>query len=138
MSLQRTQASLAALAILAAAGVAGAAEVAQSQPQAAPAVSANMEGKRAVRDPNTGKLRAPSQEEHDDIARSERATARSAAPASTAVEVRRHGNGMLSAVLGVEHMVSIQAQRRIDGKLNITHAHPQQEHPTSAPQRPTE
>ena len=105
------------------------------------------QGKQVVRDKDTGKLRAPSEEEMAEMAAAEKANRAARglpdpATAAPAIVVRQHADGMMSAVLGLEHMVTITAVRRADGKLVRSHRDAAHEHPTATPatrdQRPTE
>jgi hypothetical protein len=100
------------------------------------------EARRAVRDKDTGKFRAPSDEELA-AERAERAASGQleatgpVAPRS----LRQHPNGMRSAVLGPEYLSTLKAQRSADGQLVIKHANPAHEHqaaPKQTPQRTTE
>jgi hypothetical protein len=52
--------------------------------------------------------------------------------------VRQHANGMRSAVLGPDFLVSIKAERSPDGKLAVTHDRPEHEHAKLQSTRPTE
>ena len=86
---------------------------------------------------------APTQEELRVMLEDERAARKargqpepSATP--TPIAVRQHPSGMRSAVLGRDFLISIQAQRRTDGTVEISHTDPAHEHPTAKSQRPTE
>lgn len=105
------------------------------------------QAKQVVRDKETGKLRAPSEEEAAEMAATAKANrAARGLPdpetAAPAIVVRQHAGGMMSAVLGLEHMVTITAARGADGKLVRGHRDAAHEHPTAMPatrdQRPTE
>lgn len=104
----------------------------------------SMSAKRVVRDKDTGKLRAPSDEELAEMIAAERADRQvrglpDPATAAPALIVRQHADGMLSAVLGQEHLVTVTAVRGAGGKLVKSHQHAAHEHPTAKPaQRPTE
>ena len=113
----------------------------QAQPDAA--AQAQAQARRAVRDKETGKLRAPTQEELKVMLEDERAARRargqpepSAEP--TPIVVRQYPSGMRSAVLGRDFLINIQAQRRTDGKVEMSHTDPAHDHPTAKSQRPTE
>ena len=135
MRSSRTSATLAALALAASAGAAIAADATVSDTQAQPAAAAQADSRRAVRDKVTGKLRAPTSEEAEAMR-----AAQGSARASKAGPVRvvQHGGGMRSAVLGTEYLVTLKAQRRADGSLDITHNQPGLDHPVSRDVRPTE
>jgi hypothetical protein len=89
--------------------------------EAAPAPS--LDGRRAVRDSVTGKLRAPTEEEAAAMSAASRARA-----AKAPAVVRQHANGMRSAVLGPEYLSTLQAERSSDGRLVIRHASQGDEH----------
>lgn len=138
-----TSATLAALALAASAGAATAADATVVETQAQPAAAAQADGRRAVRDKVTGNLRAPTSEEAEAMRASESAarTARGVAEPGARtgpLRVVQHGGGMRSAVLGAEYLVTLRAQRRADGSLDITHNQPGLEHPVSRDLRPTE
>lgn len=77
--------------------------------------SAQDAGMRAFIDPVTGQLREPTAEEAAALARRGlRASAMSTAP-----DVVRHANGMLSAELGDEYMTEIVVRRAADGSLSM-------------------
>jgi hypothetical protein len=93
------------------------------------------------RDKQTGRLRAPTEEEMQILLEEERAagTARAAKAGPTApIVVRVHPNGMRSAVLGPEYLVSITGQRGADGKLAISHGGTLHNHPAAPAGLPTE
>jgi hypothetical protein len=143
MRSSRTSATLAALALAAAAGAASAADATVSDTQAQPAAATQADSRRAVRDKVTGKLRAPTPEEAEALrasqsaARAARGLPDSAAKAAP-VRVVQHAGGMRSAVLGTEYLVTLKAQRRADGSLDVTHNQPGLDHPVSRDLRPTE
>lgn len=126
---------LTALSCVLAAGAATAAEPAQAPAQ--PAAAAQAQSRYVVRDAQTGLLRAPNEEELSAMLAREKATARTASVPRATV-VRKYPGGMRGAVLGPEHLVAIQAQRRADGTVDISHADPAQAHPAPAQQLPTE
>jgi len=127
-------APLALLAVLA-----SVAQAAEPQAVTAPAVTvAEAQALRVVRDPETGKMRLPTSAEAAQMVAEERAERRANglpdAEVAPAVQVRQHANGMLSATLGPEHLVTITAKRGPDGKLIRAHDHPAHEHPTAVKQ----
>jgi hypothetical protein len=102
-------------------------------------------GRRVFRDKETGKLRAPDEDELKTMLEQERAaSAARGQPEPTGpgapLIVRQFPSGMRSAVLGPDFLVSIKAERRPDGKLAVTHDRPEHEHAHAQPQstRPTE
>lgn len=110
---------------------------------ATPATAGAASARRAFRDPVTGQLRAPTPEETQAMldeeramraARGEREPTGPVAPLS----VRRYSNGMRSAVLGPEYLVSLTANRTPDGKVTITHDRPGHDHAAAPTQSPTE
>jgi hypothetical protein len=134
---------IAALALTTSAGTVSAADEAGANIQMQPDTAAQMQARRAVRDRETGKLRAPTREELQVLLEEERAARRargqpepSANP--TPIAVRQYPSGMRGAVLGQDFLISIEAQRRKDGKVEISHANPAHDHPTAKPQHPTE
>jgi hypothetical protein len=134
---------IAALALTASASAVSAADGTAASTQAQPGAGAQAQARRAVRDKETGQLRAPTQEELKVMLEEERAARKargqpepSAEP--TPILVRQHASGMRSAVLGPDFLVTVKAQRRTDGTVEISHADPAHEHPTSKSQRPTE
>lgn len=105
---------------------------AQATPTPNPAEQ-TLQGRRAVRDSVTGKLRAPSEEElaAEAAARKARGQAEATGPVAPMI-VRQHSGGMRSAVLGPEYMSTLKAERQSDGKLVIRHANPAHEHGNAA------
>ncbi|EHR70113.1 hypothetical protein BurJ1DRAFT_1241 [Burkholderiales bacterium JOSHI_001] len=97
------------------------------------------ESRRVVRDKETGKLRSPTEEELA-AERAERKARGEPEPGANRVPlaVRQHPNGMRSAVLGPEYLVTLRAERGPDGKLVIKHANPAHEHPVAPQQQATE
>lgn len=88
-----------------------------------PAVKATGgDARRIVRDPVTGRLRAPTEQE---IAAENARTANTGPGAPLSVRV--HPNGMTSAVLGPDYMVTLKAERRPDGSLVLKHDKPRDE-----------
>ena len=143
MRSSRTSAMLAALALAASAGAATAADTPVSDTQAQAAAATQADSRRAVRDKVTGQLRAPTSEEAEAMRASERAGRAASGVAepgarSGPMRVVQHSGGMRSAVLGTEYLVTLKAQRRADGSLDITHNQPGLDHPVSSDVRPTE
>jgi hypothetical protein len=56
----------------------------------------------------------------------------------TPLVVRQHSNGMRSAVLGPDYLMTLRAERRADGKLVVVHAKPGSAEPAAPSQHPTE
>ena len=109
--------------------------------EATPVVEA--QALRVVRDKETGKLRSPTNDELPALLEAERAVRkargdREPTAAAAPLALRQHSNGMLSAVLGPDYLITVKAQRGPDGKPVVTHANPASEHPTAPSQRPTE
>jgi hypothetical protein len=119
-------ASMAALMVLAGAAQAGDVPAADT-PQAL----------RAVRDKDTGKLRAATAEEAKAMAEAEKA-ARAGQPAKLVV-VRQYASGMRSATLTPEHLSTLKAERLPSGALKISHPGAADSHAAPVQQdRPTE
>jgi hypothetical protein len=81
-------------------------------------------GLRVVRDKKTGELRAPNANELAEMEAMEKAArqakgARSAAPAEPVVVT--HPNGMRSAELGPEYLISLEGTRKEDGTVEKSH-----------------
>ena len=123
-----------ALLALATAGPVGAADAPEStsEPQAV----------RAVRDKETGLLRGPTQAELKSIVDAESAARRARgqrdAGQRAPLRVQQHPDGMRSAVLGPEYLMSLKARRRPDGGLVMSHGDPADGSAAVAPQSPTE
>jgi hypothetical protein len=101
-----------------------------SDPPAAASAAAKGQGgdaRRVVRDPVTGHLRAPTDQE---IA-ADNARAGNTGPGAP-LRVRVHPNGMTSAVLGPDYLVTLKAERRADGSVVVKHANPRDEHAAKA------
>ena len=98
-------------------------------------------GLRVMRDKATGKLRAPTADELKAMEDAEQA-ARNARglpqTAKTAPVVRTHPNGMRSAVLGKDQLISLQAERGRDGKLVVKHSDPKLDPSAQVNALPTE
>jgi hypothetical protein len=86
------------------------------------ATDAQSQSRVVVRDPVTGRLRAPTDAELAAL------QPRGAAARTAPVVVRQHANGMKSAVLGPEYMSTLIVERGPDGKLVKRHADPRDEH----------
>ena len=143
MKCKKISTLIAALALTASAGAVSAADDTAASTQAQPDAAAQAQARRAVRDKETGKLRAPTQEELKVMLEDERAARRARGQPEPSAErtpivVRQHPSGMRSAVLGRDFLITIQAQRRTDGKVEISHTDPAHEHPTAKSQHPTE
>lgn len=128
---------LTALSCVLAAGAAIAAEPAQAPAQPATVKQAQAQARYVVRDAQTGLLRAPTEEELSAMQAREKAVA-ATATARRATVVRKYPDGMRGAVLGPEHLISIQARRRADGSVDVSHTDPAHAHPAPAQQLPTE
>ena len=123
-----------------------AAAVAMSAALAAPTAFAGDEtaAMRAVRDKETGQMRAPNQEELKQLLEAERAARKARGlpeePSSEPAQVRVHANGMRSVVLSEDMLVSVVAERDAEGNLVVRHADPADEHVVApaSDQRPTE
>lgn len=105
---------------------------------ARPAVAAaTAPSRRMVRDQETGRLRAATVQEMaemDAAARADRvARGLPAEEPAKAVVVRQHPNGMRSATLGPEHMVTLRGQRGADGRIVQLHDDPAHAHPAKQP-----
>lgn len=81
------------------------------------------EARRVVRDPVTGLLRAPTEQE---IAADNARTGRTGPGAP--LSVRHHPSGMKSAVLGPDYMSTLLAERRADGTIALRHGRTSDEH----------
>jgi hypothetical protein len=125
MTLKLTLAALTALLGVAATGAQATPETQAVQPTEGLVTDS---ARRVVRDPVTGRLRAPTNAE----LAAEQAAARARGTADQGpgapLRVRLHPNGMRSAVLGPDYMVTLKAERDVNGKLVIKHANPIHEH----------
>ena len=113
--------------------------VPQSTPAATQADTVDVApAKRAVRDKQTGKLRAPSEDELQELIAAENAARATQIKTRAPLVVRQYPNGMRGAVLGPEYLLSLKGQRRADGTLEASHD--KQGHEQAAPNatRPTE
>ena len=91
--------------------------------------AAASEALRVVRDKETGKLRAPNNDELKEMIAAEKAERKAkglpeSSQETETFEVRTHANGMKSLQLGPEFLVSLEARRDADGNLVVTHAQP--------------
>jgi hypothetical protein len=128
----------------------GAAHAEQQHPQtqAAPtgAVSSPViEGQsmRVVRDKATGKLRAPTADELDAMESQERADRKarglSEAGDPNSLKITRHANGMRSAKLGPEFLMTLRGERKADGSVRRFHPDGvEHQQPSANDSRPTE
>jgi hypothetical protein len=127
----------AALALLGAA--AAAAQTADTPPPPTTSTAADAPGdaanaRRAVRDKATGKLRAPTPEEFEAMSAAQPQSAAKSGP----VQVRQHANGMRSARLGPEYLVTLKGTRRADGSVQQSHPVAEPARPVARDNRPTE
>lgn len=113
---------------------------ATTTPSAAPAEA---QARRVVRDKETGKLRAPTEDELKSMLEDERA-ARAArgepepAADKAPLSIRQYSNGMKGAVLGPQYLSTLRAERDASGKLVTKHANPADDHPVAPSKLPTE
>jgi hypothetical protein len=102
----------------------------------------DMEAMRAVRDRETGQLRAPNHEELKALIEAEKAERRARGEPDVAapqdVQVRTYSSGMKAAVLNADHLVSVEARVDANGELVVQHANPADEHAAPAATLPTE
>jgi hypothetical protein len=113
--------------------------VAPSAPADEPA--AGTDAMRVMRDKQTGQLRAPNNEELQQLLEAEKATRKARGAANTLPQqttVRTHASGMKSATLGEEHLVQVVATRDETGKVVVQHANPAHEHVQPAAELATE
>lgn len=113
----------------------------QAQGTTTTATSAASESQalRAVRDKTTGKLRAPTADEREAMEASERATRQARGQAEPApLRVQWHANGMRSAVLGADYLITLKGERRADGSVRRFHPQGDHEHSVAQDNRPTE
>lgn len=93
-----------------------------SSPAAAQASTADVApAKRVVRDKQTGKLRAPSEDELQELIAAENAARAKQIKTRAPLVVREYSNGMRGAVLGPEYLLSLKGQRRPDGTVEASH-----------------
>ena len=127
----------------------GAAHAEQQQPQtqvaptsAATTAVGEAQAMRAVRDKVTGKLRAPTADELEAMHANERAARKARGLPETAepapLRLQLHANGMRSAVLGADYLVTLKGERRADGSVRRFHPHGDHEHSVDRDNRPTE
>ncbi len=104
--------------------------------------AAQAQSRRAVRDPETGRLRAPTEEELRTMRETESAARKARGEPEMAkrapLSVRQHPNGMRSAVLGPDYLMTLKAERRADGKLVVIHSEPGNAPSIIPNQQPTE
>ena len=142
MNFARHSLALAGAAVALAAG--SAPVLAADQPiVAAPAAESTAQSLRAVRDKETGKLRAPTSDELKEIVDAERAARKARGQAEpgetkTPLAIRQHANGMKSAVLGPDFLATLKAERAPDGRLITKHADAAHDHVQAPTQLPTE
>jgi len=94
----------------------------EAQAEAGDQSVAASSGLRAVRDKKTGKLRSPNPAELRKMAEEEAASAGTTAAEASEPVVTYHANGMRSAVLGREHLMSLEAKRNADGTIEMSHS----------------
>lgn len=96
---------------------------------------------RAVRDKATGRLRAPTADELEAMQARERgqrqARGQSGAVQTEPLRTQLHANGMRSAVLGPDYLITLKGERRADGSVHRFHPDEQHAHPVRD-NRPTE
>lgn len=133
----------AALAIAAGTPPTRAADEAPSAATPSPGAAApQAQSRRAVRDQETGRLRAPTADElkamHESESAARKARGEPEVVNRTPLVVRQHSNGMRSAVLGPDYLMTLKAERRADGKLVVLHSESGSAQPAAPSQRPTE
>ena len=128
----------------------GAAHAEQQQPQtqvaptsAATTAAGEAQAMRAVRDKVTGKLRAPTADEIESMESQERAARKARGLPEVAdpkaLKITRHANGMRSAKLGPEFLMTLRGERRSDGSVRRFHPDGvEHHHPATSDVRPTE
>ena len=94
--------------------------------------------KRVVRDKQTGKLRAPTEDELQEMIAAEKAARASQVTTRAPLVVREYPNGMRGAVLGPEYLLTLKAQRRPDGTVEVSHDKQGHEHAAPNAKLPTE
>ncbi len=114
--------------------------VMSTAPSAAPVEA---QARRVVRDKESGKLRAPTEDELKSMLEDERAArAARGQPEPSAdkapLSIRQYSSGMKAAVLGPEYRSTLRAEREASGKLVMKHANPADDHPVAAPKLLTE
>jgi len=94
---------------------------------------------RAVRDKTTGKLRAPTADEREAMEATERAARQAGGLSEPApLRIQWHANGMRSAVLGADYLITLKGERSADGSVRRFHPQGDHEHPVAQDNRPTE
>jgi hypothetical protein len=129
-----------AVAIAAMAGslcVAGLANADESQAAPTPAAATEMNSLRVVVDKNTGKVRAPTEEELAALIAAQNAAKQNAAQARTAraagaarapmimpatKTVQRHANGMVSARMSANTLSALKVEHDAQGNAHLVHA----------------
>lgn len=94
--------------------------------------------KRVVRDKQTGKLRAPTEDELQEMIAAENAARASQITTRAPLVVRQYPNGMRGAVLGPEYLLSLNAKRKPDGTIVLSHDKPGFDHAAPSAKLPTE
>lgn len=145
---QRNHAPALAVGIVAALAL-GAAQAEQQPPQtrvaptsAATTTAGDAQGMRAVRDKQTGKLRAPTADEIESMESQERAARKARGLPEVAdpksLKITQHPNGMRSAKLGPEFLMTLRGERQSDGSVRRFHPDGSEHHPVARDVRPTE
>jgi hypothetical protein len=111
---------------------AGTSSASKSPTSTSTPAAAGTEARRVVRDPVTGRLRAPTEQE----LAAEQARTGATGPGEP-LRVRVHANGMKSAVLGPDYMSTVIVERAADGRLVTRHANPRDEHARVSPATPS-
>ncbi|MGB3427250.1 MAG: hypothetical protein WBA53_03655, partial [Burkholderiaceae bacterium] len=127
----------------------GAAQAEQQQPRiqevptsAPTAVAGDAQAVRVVRDKETGKLRAPTADELESMESQERAARKARGLPEVAdpksLKITRHANGMRSAKLGPEFLMTLRGERQSDGAVRRFHPDGTEHDPVARALRPTE
>lgn len=94
---------------------------------------------RAVRDKTTGKLRAPTADEREAMEAAERAARQARGQSEPApLRIQWHANGMRSAVLGADYLMTLKGERSADGSVRRFHPQGEHGHSVAPDNRPTE
>lgn len=105
-------------------------------------ITGSMDAMRAVRDKETGQLRAPNHEELKALIEAEKAARRARGEPEVAapqdVQVRTYASGMKAAVLNADYLVSVEARVDANDELVVQHANPADEHVAATAALPTE
>ena len=87
--------------------------------------AAGTDAMRVMRDKQTGQLRAPNNEELQQMLDAEKADRKARGKPETSADPRPVQyalcSGMQSAMLGAEHLLSLDAHRDADGKVTVRH-----------------